>query len=323
MAEVSITGFLDQAVQTTTTTSSAGAKTTTNTVGANLIGQDQIVFGVSEDLGDGLTAYAAMAVFNNTTANGTNLSSDTGSGVGLKGAFGNVFLGNVYSQVWQTMAAADASGWGAGSKGSVWGNTNGVGANSRSIVYTLPSLSAGLDITVEQSYANTSTAVGDASGVSVSYATGALFVKYAASKINVSSGTTTYSSYDGAGTATPTTFDGSQATFQALALTYDLGAAKLYYGAQIMSANDSADVAENKYTYGLTVPFGATTIGWGHSNAVYTNNAGTNATVSGDKIYAKYAFSKRTNGYFAVGKASTTGSQIGLTNTAIGLTHSF
>jgi len=327
MAEVSITGFLDQAVQTTTTTSSTGAKTTTNKGGPNLIGQDQITFGVTEDLGDGMSAYANLVLGMFSATNGGSPFQDTGSGIGLKGAFGNVFIGNVRNQVWQAQAAVDPAGWGTGgfADGSVWTSTNGSAAKSNSLVYTLPSIAQGLNVTVENSFGGTSTNAGDSTGLGISYTTGGFTAIYAASSTKTISGTTTFNTYDGAGSvgSTGQLYDGSTATTQVLGATYDLGVAKLYYGALNQTVNDGGDVAEGKYTYGISVPFGALTIAWGHSNAVFTNNAGTQNTVTGDKIYAKYALSKRTNAYITTGKSQSSSSQIGLTNTSIGLTRSF
>ena len=329
-AEVTISGFVDQAVQSTTKTSTAGAKSTYNTVGNNLIGQDALNFGVTEDLGDGMTAYANIntLLFLQTGQTGA-YNTDSGSGVGLKGAFGNIFLGSDYNQVWKTMAAADGSGWGAGggAAGSVWYNTNGVGNTPRIFSYTLPSMATGLDIVVEQGYGNTASGVGDQTGFSVSYTSGAFMAKYAGMSLKTTSGTTTFTTYDAAGSAYAVsgalTYDGSVAAYQVAALTYDLGVAKLFLGAESMSMNDSGDVAESKNTFGINVPFGATTLGWGHSSSTLTNNAGTQYQTSGDKLFAKYAFSKRTNAYFTYGKSSQTGSQIGLSNTSVGLTHSF
>ena len=325
MAEVTISGQFDLSVNATTTTDSSGDKTTLNSVGSNQYGQSQITFGVSEDLGDGNTAYGNLVFIPSPASNGTSLNQDTGSGLGIKGAFGNIFMGNVYSQVWTVYAAADASGFGATSTaGSVWANTNGVGAKSQSVVYTLPSMVQGLDITVEQNYAGSSAGTGDATGLGVSYTSGAFYAKYAASKLKTSSGTTSFFTYDGAGTAsTSTTYGGSEATYQAAALTYDLGAAKLFLGAETMSMNDSGNSAESKNTYGITVPFGAITLGWGHSSAVFTDSDSDQTTISGDKLFAKYTLSKRTVAYITTGKSSTSGASGALTNTSIGLFHSF
>jgi len=91
-ADVSITGFIDQAYNRTTVN---GA--TTTGIGSNIIGQDQITFGVSEDLGNGLTAYGNIRVAPNVSE-GTAFANDA-SEVGIKGAFGNVALGQQYSSM--------------------------------------------------------------------------------------------------------------------------------------------------------------------------------------------------------------------------------
>ena len=326
MAEVTISGFVDQAVQSTTKSSSTGAKSTYNTVGNNLIGQDALNFGVTEDLGDGMTAYANIntLLFLQSGQSGA-YNTDSGSGVGLKGAFGNIFFGNDYNQIWKTMAAADASGWGVGggAGGSVWYNTNGVANTARFVSYALPTLATGLDISIEQGYGNTVSGVGDQTGFSVSYTSGPFMAKYAGMNLKTTSGTTTFTTYDAAGTGTALTYDGSVATYQAAAVTYDAGVVKLFLGAEQMAMNDSGDAAESKNTFGITAPFGAATVGWGHSTSTLTNNAGTQYQLSGDKLFAKYAFSKRTSAYITTGKAAQSGSQIGLTNTSLGLTHSF
>ena len=341
MAEATISGQVDLSVNTTSTTNLSGTKASANTVGSNQYGQSQLTIGASEDLGDGMSAYANMVFFLTPASNTGSFIQDTGSGVGIKGAFGNIMLGNVYDQVWTVYSAADASGFGATvGAGSAWANTNGAGAKSNSIVYTLPSLVTGLDATLEQSY-NTSAisattganTYGDASGFSLAYTTGPFYAKYASSRVTVSSTNLFYfaDAYNAAQTGLVTTianqsvaFDGTEAKFQALALTYDLGAAKLYYGAVDMTVNNSSSIAEKKSTYGLTVPLGAVTLGWAHSKADFTDD-GTYGTTSnsGDKVFAKYAFSKRTVAYFTSGRATTSGSDASLTNTSVGLFHSF
>ena len=336
MADVTISGQVDLSVNATQTNADAGDKTTTNSVGSNQFGQSQLVFSASEELEGGISAYAKLVFIpSNVASNGGTFTQDTGSGVGIKGAFGDIFLGNVYDQVWTVYAAADASGYGATSgAGSAWANTNGVGAKSTSIVYTLPSLVTGLDITLEQSY-NTAALTssvntyGDASGLGISYTSGPFYAKYATSRVKVDTATNVFYQYDAytaaqaAGTAIDVTLDGSELKFQALALTYDFGAAKLYYGALDMTVSDGSTIAEKKSTFGLTVPFGAVTLGWGHSKADFTDASSTSTSISGDKIFAKYAFSKRTVGYITTGRATTTDSTASLTNTSVGLFHSF
>ena len=312
MADVTISGFIDQAVQTTSTTLAAGTKSTINSVGNNLNGQDQLSFNASEDLGDGMTAYGTYNIQPTISVPGGGNVTDVGSGIGIKGAFGNLFIGSVYDQVFLTMAAADVTGFGAtNGVGSVWAATNGVGANAKSVVYTLPTLADGLTILAEQAYGGVATGVGDSFGYSVAYTTGALFVKFASTQVKTSSGTTAFSSTDGAAVATVSSlFDGSIATYSALAATYDLGSAKLFYGNEQMSMNNSGDAAESKYTAGVSVPFGAASLGYARSSAQFTNAAATKLNeINSDAIVAKYSFSKRTLAYLKAAK-STTSSQV-------------
>jgi len=339
MADVTISGQVDLSLNATSTTDSDGDKATTNSVGSNQFGQSQLVFSASEELEGGISAYAKLVFIpSNVASNGGTFTQDTGSGVGIKGAFGDIFLGNVYDQVWTVYAAADASGFGATSgAGSAWFNSNGVGAKSNSIVYTLPSMVTGLDVTVEQSYntaagviggtaaSSSNTTYGDASGLGISYTSGPFYAKYATSKVKVSDNSTTgnvFLSYDAYGSTNLfTAFAGTELKFQALALTYDLGAAKLYYGAADMTVSGDTQT-EKKSTFGLTVPFGAVTLGWGHSKADFYDGSDT-SSISGDKVFVKYAFSKRTVGYITTGRATTTDSTSALTNSSVGLFHSF
>lgn len=326
MADVTISGFIDQAVQTTSTTLAAGTKSTINSVGNNLNGQDQLSFNASEDLGDGMTAYGTYNIQPTISVPGGGNVTDVGSGIGIKGAFGNLFIGSVYDQVFLTMAAADVTGFGAtNGVGSVWAATNGVGANARSVVYTLPTLAEGLTILAEQAYGGLATGVGDSFGYSVAYTTGALFVKFASTQVKTSSGVTAFSSTDGAAVATTSSlFDGSIATYSALAATYDLGSAKLYYGNEQMSMNNSGDAAENKYTAGVSVPFGAASLGYARSSAQFTNAAATKLNeINSDAIVAKYSFSKRTLAYLKAAKSTTSSTSASISNTSLGLVHSF
>jgi len=348
-AEVTISGFVDLAVMSTSSTSSVGAKTTANTVGTSGTGQDALNFGITEDLGNGLTAFADMNYVVATGTNASTPSQDSGSGIGLKSAsMGKIFLGNSYNQIWFTMNMADASGWGAGKMGSVWAATNGAAGsvenNSNAIVYTLPTLTEGLDIIVEGRYGNTSTGTADSTGAGIAYTNGALSAKYAYNKKNLSTASSTtyavsststsvvsstsytsaFSTYDALSAATAGSSDGATSLVtQAIALTYDFGVAKAFYGNQTQVGNNGSGIAENKYTYGITVPFGATTIGYAHSSAEFTNAGDTTTKISGDKIIARYALSKRTNVYASYGKTATDGATTSLSNTSLGLFHSF
>ncbi|MFN5811954.1 MAG: porin, partial [Burkholderiales bacterium] len=68
MAEVTISGFIDQAYNTTRTTDADGVSSTVTSVGHNAIGQDALGFAVSEDLGNGITAFGAINLIMDTTS---------------------------------------------------------------------------------------------------------------------------------------------------------------------------------------------------------------------------------------------------------------
>jgi len=327
MADVTITGFIDQAVQTTSTTLTAGTKSTINSIGNNLNGQSQISFGASEDLGDGMSAYVNYAFLPATNGDSSGATlGDAGSGIGIKGAFGNLFLGNNYDAVRTTMGDADVTGFGqAAGIGNVWSPSNALAPSRQGLIrWTLPSFTQGLDITVEHSNGALSTSVGDSTGAGISYTSGGLYLKYAVNQTKTSSGSTTFNTYDGANVATASNYDGSTANFQALAVTYDMGVAKLWYGNEQMNMSDSGDAAEAKWTAGISVPFGAASIGYAHSSAQFTNASGTVGNgLTSDAILAKYNFSKRTLAYLKAAKSATSSTSASISNTSLGLVHSF
>jgi predicted porin len=234
------------------------------------------------------------------------------------------------------MGDADVTGFGATSSvGSVWSPTNALGPSRTGLIrYTFPTLTQGLDIVVEHSNGadSSGSGTGDSTGAGISYTTGGLYVKYAVNQTKTNSGITSFDIYDGAGKLTVnnngstslSVFDGSTANYQALAFTYDLGVAKLYYGNQQMNMNDSGDAAESKWTAGVSVPFGSASVGYGHSSAQFTNAAGANSNlITSDAILLKYSFSKRTLAYLKAAKSSTDSTSASISNTSLGLVHNF
>jgi len=71
----------------------------------------------------------------------------------------------------------------------------------------------------------------------------------------------------------------------------------------------------------LSVHFGALSVGIAQSQANYISDDGDNS-VTGTRLLAKYAFSKRTSAYFQYGKATISGGA-SATGNGIGLIHSF
>ena len=325
-AEVTISGVVDAGI-TSTATNTNGTKSTVNALTPAGNGQSGLNFGVTEDLGDGLTAYAAVNTIFTATTSGSTTAIDNGSGVGLKGAFGDVFMGVKYNATWFAMAAADATGWN-NAAGRVFAPVLNGTQQSNMIVYTLPTMVQGLTLAVEDHLTASSASGGAYYGWSATYASGPLAIQYGGDRLS-SQGVTTYTntaadatttvvgSYSGASTA----FTGDVTT-QAIAVTYDLGAAKLHFGNQTLSDSGSS-IAENKATYGISIPVGASSIGFAYTTAKFTDASGDTLDTVGNKLFAKYNFSKRTYGYINYGVSSTTGYTYSTTAAALGLVHSF
>ncbi len=341
MAQVTISGFIDQAYNTQRTTTAAGESSTVTSIGNNAIGQDSLGFAVSEDLGNGITAFGAINFIMNSTTASQTVTTDNGSGVGVKGAFGTFGFGQGYSLVWKTSQMSDASGWGTG-VGNV--HTVGVGANGgNGIGYTLPEFVPGLSLTLEKAQGETTSRQGDYQGLQATYTTGGFLASYATGQYKaLGTGVWAATAEDGTGTAiaasvgewtvipgvsaagaatTEAVTAGSKSSITAIALTYDFGAAKVYGGYNTNQSGGSTDQTSNSSTLGVTVPVGAISLGIAASQSSYSSTAGDN-TATGMRFLGRYAFSKRTNAYVQYGKASVSGGQ-SATGSGIGLTHSF
>jgi len=367
MAEVTISGFVDQAYNTVRSTTgangrpdtagatgTAGVTTTKTSLGSNAIGQDALQFGVSEDLGNGITATANINFIGSVTNPGT-VSTDAGSGIGLKGAFGSFGLGQGYSLVWKTAASSDASGWGTG-VGSV--HNVGVGGNGGGIGYTLPEFVPGLTVGVEKGLGQVDgTRNGNYDGWGVTYTVGAFMASYSGGRYqakgtaqtpsptaadgvaNAAAGIAT-GSYGAAEWATSASVGnikatdeaitaGARSAITAIAVSYDFGMIKLFGGYNSNNSGGHTNQTANSSTYGLKLPLGAFTVGIAQSSSNHRNAAGNSSTASGIRLLTTYSFTKRTQAYFQYGTAkidsgaNTQNSGASASGTGFGLTHSF
>jgi len=311
-AEVKISGFIDQAYNRTTLN---GA--TTTSIGSNIIGQDQITFGVSEDLGNGITAYGNIRVIPNVSE-GAVFANDN-SEVGIKGAFGNVAMGNQYSTMWGNLAAADATGFG-GSIGNVHSSIQHftVGKRNDVISYSLPTIVEGLSVSVEKANGGASTGVGDGTGYSIGYTIGGLKVNAAGIKARVSAAIDAME--NGSAAITPTS--GSTTQTSGLAASYDLGLAAIYFGSANSKNSTDADIKIATSMYGVSVPFGAITFGLGMSSSSVTKADTSTVKETGTRMVVKYALSKRTTAYIVNGRSKDNGTAVS-SQTGLGVTHNF
>ncbi|MBU6369176.1 MAG: porin [Burkholderiales bacterium] len=319
MAEVTITGFVDGGVQSTKSTTTAGVSSTTTSVGSNGAGQSQLTFAASEDLGSGTTAFANIRL--NPGIFSATIGQDV-SEIGLRGAFGTALVGRDYGIDFLTHAAADASGWTSGAKGVVHNTSSSTG---NAVVYILPTFVEGLGIVLARGLAGNAGGNGDTTSYKFTYKTGGFMGEYAAYTTTTTS-TSTWATNFTIGSTTATTDSlaaGGNTKGTALALTYDLGVAKLHGGMFGQKASADGDQKSSSYMYGVSAPFGATTLGLTISAADRTSSAAATKKATGYRVKAAYSFSKRTSGYAAYGSESASSTTAKDTQTMLGLIHNF
>jgi len=363
MADAKISGILDQAAMTIGTTSALGVKTTAKSFGEDLNGVSELGVSGSEDVGNGLTATYGINLALAESTSGGAVTVYNGSGVGLKGGFGAVSVGTSYNLNFFTNAAADPTGFG-GHIGQLNNSAGGLKGNLLS--YTAPQFVPGLSLAGELQRGGNSTNAGNLTGYMAQYDTGGLMVRYSNSSKTEAANAVTYTyaataSTSGAGTAVSsnqmtstsiggaatalaarTALDKTKAT--AVAVTYDFGIAKAFYGASTIKSGTT--VAQIKTsTTGVSVPFGAIGIGYAVSTEKGTSDgtgvaSSTTVTVptalvsgktvesTANRLFATYTLSKRTTLYGMSGKASVdtiagSASTLKTTITALGIKHAF
>jgi predicted porin len=319
MAEVTISGFVDGGVQSTRATTTGGVSSTTTSVGSNGAGQSQLTFASSEDLGSGTTAFANIRV--NPSIFAGTIGGDV-SEIGLRGAFGTALILRDYGIDFFTHAAADASGWTSGAKGVVH-NTSAATGNA--VAYVLPTFVEGLGVVLAKGLAGNAGGSGDATAYKLTYKTGGFMGEYAAYTAKTTSTSTWATNFTIGGTTatTDTLAIGGTTKGSAIALTYDLGVAKLHAGVFNAQASADGDQKSSSSMYGVSAPFGATTLGLTISAADRSNSNAVTKKATGYRVKAGYSFSKRTNGYVAYGSESASSTTAKDTQTMVGVIHSF
>jgi len=341
-AQATISGMIDGAYTTNRSTTSGGVSTTANSVTSAGAGQSQLTFAYSEDLGGGMKSIANIRV---APSPFTGAIAQDVSEVGVSGGFGTVMLVRDYGIDFMVHAAADASGWTSGATGVVHNTSAGSG---NAAVYVLPTFVPGLGVVLAKGLAGAAAGDGDATAYKLTYNTGGLAVQYAGASVKkiaagtasaaagepgdaeaeplaavVGTGWTTDVAIGGATTTQEVTAANSTAKVTALAVTYDLGMAKLHYGQFSGKSGGDADQASKSSMMGVSFPLGATTVGITTSTAQRTNANAVTVKASGYRGKVSYALSKRTTVYGAYGAAKVDSSTAADKQTAFGLTHSF
>ena len=280
MADVSVSGRVEQ-----TFTDTDG--NTTGLVGST---DNHIVFSVSEDLGNGMSAFAKVML---DTDGQDGASKD--EIVGLKGSFGTVFAGRFEAFVEGNVASTMTMNGNA----AIEQSTANVGRASQGIAYVSPTVN-GFHIGVG-GYASGALSESedfDAKEVAVFYANGPIDVKIARQTLNNTLASTT-----------------SSETTTAIALAYTMGDAKVSY---LRMANDdfngTNDSVDNSYRLDYTM--GANKITVAHLDDETTSGAsGADVTA----LELTHSFSKRTQAYVGMTDSDTASTD----TTYFGLQHSF
>jgi predicted porin len=362
MADAKLYGTLDQAAVSIGLTSATGVKTTTKSFGEDLNGVSELGVKGSEDLGNGLTATYGVNLSYGLSTSANTPAIYNGSGIGVKGEFGAVSIGTSYNLNFFTNAAADPTGFG-GNIGQLNNSAGGLKGNLLS--YTAPQFVPGLSLAAEIQRGETSaSSAGNATGYMAQYDTGGLMVRYSnSSKTEAANVVTTTTSTVGAAVTTSTYTSSNQLTASsiggtatalsartaldktkttAVAVTYDFGMAKVFYGASTIKAGTT--VAQIKTsTTGISVPFGAIGVGYAVSsekgtsdgtgrlttaNTVNTLVSGNTVESTANRLFVTYSLSKRTTLYGMSGKASvdtiaSAASKLKTTITSVGIKHGF
>jgi predicted porin len=376
-SSVTMYGVIDQGVFNKSSTQ-AGSSTAADNVTYKVrsIGDDQasshgegslwgsrIGFKGEEGLGGGNTAYfqIEMGLFPSEKTNaatgpvaGTSLRNRN-SFVGVKGNFGDVKLGRVYTLVWATQNGAYDPGQNNGMYGWLGGQNGSGNRQANAIMYSTPTingLTASAMIGYGGSYVNsgadaTTTIASNKAGekmdevksVGLAYANGPVTANYAWEKTtnhslhdltwrdtggNLLGSALQLVGTDGAGVTTAG--KAPDATVNALGVSYNLGMAKVGYVNNSMKLDTATSFTATKVSAsGLTVgvPVGQ----WNFFGSVSkaNNDASTQLTAKGKQLGAYYDFSKRTSVYVLWGETElTSGTQnVKFDSNAVGIRHQF
>jgi len=325
MAEVTISGTVDLGYTRTTLTSAAGASSTYGGVGNGINGQDALNFGVTEDLGDGLSAFANFN-YQPTTDTGVASAQDSGSGVGLRGAFGSVSLGRQWDAVMTSIVFAQPNYGNIQGISTAHTGFAGAGIRSNTISYTTPALVQGLTATFQKSYGEAANNLGDATIFSATYSNSGFTASYARATEKEAASTTAWASAlavanSVAGTQTLTA--GSTTTVNGYALSYDFGMVKVFGSSLTHKNTTDTDFAIVDQLFGVTIPMGVNTLYITSDSDKRTLADASTTTDKGLRVAATHDLSKRTRLFLVYGSITRGGSTLAAKQTALGMQHSF
>jgi predicted porin len=279
MADVSVSGRVEQ-----TFTDTDG--NTTGLVGST---DNHIVFSASEDLGNGMSAFAKVML---DTDGQDGASKD--EIVGLKGSFGTVFVGRFEAFVEGKVASTMSLNGHA----AIEQSTTNADRTSQGVAYVTPTVN-GLHAGIGGYATGSESEDWDATEIAVFYSNGPLNIGVAVQDLNPT--------LAGATLAEKTT---------AISASYTMGDAKVSY--LRMDGDDIATAADDRTdsSYRLDYTMGANKITVAHLDDETTNGAaGADVTA----LELTHSFSKRTQAYVGMTDSDTANAD----TTYFGMQHSF
>ena len=294
MADVSVSGRVEQ-----TFTDTDG--NTTGLVGST---DNHIVFSASEDLGNGMSAFAKVML---DTDGQDGASKD--EIVGLKGSFGTVMLGRFEAFVEGKIASTMSFNGHA----AIEQSTSNAGRTSQGMAYVSPTVNgfhAGIGgYALNSSGSATYNAEDlDATEIAVFYSNGPLDIRVARQDVSNQAAAAMYAATSSADVAEQTT---------AISASYTMGDAKISYfrndyeNVRGVAGNDGTD-----NSYRLDYTMGANKISLGKlDDETFAGAAGSDVTA----LELTHSFSKRTQAYVGMTDSDAANAD----TTYFGLQHSF
>ena len=362
MADIKISGTVDQSAERFVTKTNPGALTGTDNVvrrASTLANYNYLSFSGSQVINGDFKAtyelsYKYMGPDTESRAPVNYLSH-----VGLEGGFGKLKLGRQWRPLFTAVAAIDPTqlaatpGFAGAGKSGTGLSGLAPGPNSNTITYNLPSLMPGLFVQVQKGFADATQ--GENAGGFVILTDGQKFFatyakhteKMLARSIFAASATGTNGIdstpvFGGLTLAQLTvvgqnglnhrlytsTAGGETRESDGVAGYYNFGTFKLVGGFVTEKVKGSQAKLEMD-VIGVKVPFGSSVnFGYLYSKASHTRSAGTKFNISGDKFLLTYDFSKRTTAYYALGRqqlegGTAAGNVFSSQINAIGIQHKF
>ena len=361
-AQVLIKGTVDQSYEKFETKTNPGALTGTDSINrasSTLANYNWLSFSGNEDLGDGLKATYEMSLKYVGPDTENRSPKNYLSHVGLEGAFGKVKLGRQWRPLFTAVAAIDPTQLSA-TPGFAGAGRSGTGLsglapepNNNTITYSLPSLTPGLFIQVQKGFSDSTQ--GESQGAHAIFTDGQkFFVTYAMhSEKMIASTSAKPSIFAASATGTNGTNEiisgatlfganglnhilyggrtyagGDTRESSALAGSYDFGIVKVV-GGVVTEKVKGTKAKLDMNVIGVKVPIVENiNLGYLHSKADHTRAAGSEFSLSGDKLLLTYDLSKRTTAYVAYGKqkldgGTAAGNEFSSAISALGLRHNF